>query len=133
MTNTEIRDFIVNAIEENHVMLFMKGTPNQPACGFSARTSGALNALGVKYAALDILPDPRIRQELSQLSGWPTIPQLFVGGELVGGCDIVMEMFENGELAETLGVEQPDEDDVPPAPEPEQRQQAPIGLENRLG
>ena len=80
-------------------MLFMKGTPQQPACGFSMRTSGALNALGVKYAALDILPDPRIRQELSELSGWPTIPQLFVDGELVGGCDIVMEMFESGELA----------------------------------
>jgi len=132
VTNTEIKDFIANAIEENPVMLFMKGTPHQPACGFSARTSGALNALGVKYAALDILPDPRIREELSGLSGWPTIPQLFVGGELVGGCDIVMEMFESGELAEKLGVEQPDEEDVPPAPEPAQQQQAPIGLENRL-
>jgi monothiol glutaredoxin len=128
MTNTEIRDFIENAIQENPVMLFMKGTPHQPACGFSARTSGALNALGVKYAALDILPDPRIREELSGLSGWPTIPQLFVDGELVGGCDIVMEMFENGELAEKLGVEQPDEE---PVEEPVQ-QQGPIGLENRL-
>jgi monothiol glutaredoxin len=133
MTNTEIRDFIANAIEENPVMLFMKGTPNQPACGFSARTSGALNALGAKYAALDILPDPRIREELSGLSGWPTIPQLFVDGELVGGCDIVMEMFESGELADKLGVEQPDDDDVPPPPEPAEKQQAPIGLENRLG
>jgi monothiol glutaredoxin len=95
------------------------------------RTSGALNALGVKYAALDILPDPRIRQELSELSGWPTIPQLFVDGELVGGCDIVMEMFESGELANLLGVEQPELDE--PA-EPEQPvQQRPIGLENRLG
>src|SRR5215210_7569626 len=128
MTNTEIRDFIANAIEENHEMLFMKGTANQPACGFSARTSGALNALGVKYAALDILPDPRIREELSGLSGWPTIPQLFVDGELVGGCDIVMEMFESGELAGLLGVEQP-EVEAEPEPEPVQR---PIGLENRL-
>ena len=109
MTNDEIRDFIENAIEENEVMLFMKGTPNQPACGFSVRTSGALNALGVQYAALDILPDPRIREELSGLSGWPTIPQLFVEGELVGGCDIVMEMYERGELAELLGVEQPED------------------------
>jgi monothiol glutaredoxin len=130
MTDTEIRDFIANAIEENKAMLFMKGTPNQPACGFSARTSGALNALGVKYAALDILPDPRIRQELSELSGWPTIPQLFVDGELVGGCDIVMEMYESGELAQVLGVEQPDE--APPAPEPTEQRQAPIGLENNL-
>ena len=133
MTNEEIRGFIENAIKENKVMLFMKGTPQQPACGFSMRTSGALNALGVKYAALDILPDPRIREELSSLSGWPTIPQLFVDGELVGGCDIVMEMFESGDLAETLGVEQPDLDEAPAAPENELPQrQSGIGLENRL-
>jgi monothiol glutaredoxin len=130
MTNDEIRSFIDNSIKENRVMLFMKGTPQQPACGFSMRASGALNALGVKYAALDILPDQRIRQELSELSGWPTIPQLFVDGELVGGSDIIMEMFESGELAQLLGVEQPELED--PA-EPEQPvQQRPIGLENRL-
>ena len=131
MTNDEIRAFIENAIQENRVMLFMKGTPNQPACGFSARAAGALNALGVQYAALDILPDPRIREELSGVSGWPTIPQLFVDGELVGGSDIVIEMFESGELAELLDVEQPQapaaED---PQPEPARR---PLGLENRLG
>jgi monothiol glutaredoxin len=132
MTNDEIRAFIENAIKENRVMLFMKGTPQQPACGFSLRASGALNALGVKYAALDILPDPRIREELSAVSGWPTIPQLFVDGELIGGSDIVMEMFESGELAETLGVEQPDLGDAPSEPEQPQ-QQRPIGLENRLG
>jgi monothiol glutaredoxin len=132
MTNDEIRGFIENAIKENKVMLFMKGTPQQPACGFSMRASGALNALGVKYAALDILPDPRIREELSAVSGWPTIPQLFVDGELVGGSDIVMEMFESGELAETLGVEQPDLGEAPAEPEQPQ-QQRPIGLENRLG
>jgi monothiol glutaredoxin len=129
MTNTEIHDFIDNAIKENEVMLFMKGTPHQPACGFSARTSACLNALGIKYAALDILPDPRIREELSSISGWPTIPQLFVDGELVGGCDIVTEMYESGELAERLGVEQPEDD---AEPEPVQPQRAPIGLENRL-
>jgi monothiol glutaredoxin len=129
MTNTEIRDFIDNAIKENPVMLFMKGTPHQPACGFSARTAGALNTLGVQYAALDILPDPRIREELSGLSGWPTIPQLFVDGELVGGCDIVTEMYESGELATKLGVEQPEEDPEPETPQP---QAPPIGLENRL-
>jgi monothiol glutaredoxin len=132
MTNDEIRGFIENAIKENRVMLFMKGTPQQPACGFSMRASGALNALGVKYAALDILPDPRIREELSAVSGWPTIPQLFVDGELIGGSDIVMEMFESGELAETLGVEQPDLGEAPAEPEQPQ-QQRPIGLENRLG
>jgi monothiol glutaredoxin len=131
MTNDEIRGFIENAIKENRVMLFMKGTPQQPACGFSLRASGALNALGVKYAALDILPDPRIREELSAISGWPTIPQLFVDGELIGGSDIVTEMFESGELAETLGVEQPDLAEAPAEPEQPQ-QQRPLGLENRL-
>src|SRR5215213_11308618 len=129
MTNDEIKTFIENAIRENRVMLFMKGTPQQPACGFSLRASGALNALGVQYAALDILPDPRIREELSAVSGWPTIPQLFVDGELVGGSDIVMEMFESGELAELLGAEQPAELEAEPQPEPARR---PIGLENRL-
>ena len=130
MTNEEIRDFIQNAIDENQVMLFMKGTPDQPACGFSMRASAALNALGVRYAALDILPDPRIRQELSALSNWPTIPQLFIDGKLVGGHDIVMEMYEDGSLAEALGVEQPEEEPEPPAAE--SPQSAPLGLENRL-
>jgi monothiol glutaredoxin len=129
MTNDEIRTFIENAIKENRVMLFMKGTPQQPACGFSMRASGALNALGVKYAALDILPDPRIRQELSDVSGWPTIPQLFVDGELVGGSDIVMEMFESGELADLVGAEQPEAPEI----EEQQPQKRPLGLENRLG
>jgi monothiol glutaredoxin len=129
MTNDEIRAFLDNAIQENKVMLFMKGTPNEPACGFSARASGCLNALGVQYSALDILPDPRIREELSGLSGWPTIPQLFVDGKLVGGSDIVFEMFESGELAQLLGVEQPE---APEAEQP-QPQKGPIGLENRLG
>ena len=105
MTNDEIRDFLQNAIDENKVMLFMKGTPDEPRCGFSMRTSAALNALGVKYAAMDILPDPRIREELSGLSGWPTIPQLFIDGKLVGGCDIVTEMFQEGELQPLVGAE----------------------------
>jgi len=82
----------------------MKGTPDAPRCGFSMRTSGALNALGVQYAAMDILPDPRIREELSAISEWPTIPQLFVDGNLVGGCDIVEELAESGELRAVLGV-----------------------------
>jgi monothiol glutaredoxin len=107
MTDEQIRDEIKRAISEERVMLFMKGTPDMPRCGFSARISQILNASEVEYAAMDILPDPRIRQELSGLSGWPTIPQLFVGGELVGGCDIVTEMFDSGELAEALGTEQP--------------------------
>ena len=105
MTNEEIRSELKRAIEEERVILFMKGTPDAPRCGFSARVTQMLNASGADYSALDILPDPRIREELSALSGWPTIPQLFIGGELVGGCDIVTEMYESGELAEALGVE----------------------------
>jgi monothiol glutaredoxin len=108
MTAEEIRQQIEAAIHEERVMLFMKGTPEQPRCGFSARVTAMLNALGVDYAAMDILPDPQIRQELSVLSNWPTIPQLFINGELVGGCDIVTEMFESGELAGALGVKQPE-------------------------
>jgi len=97
-----IREAITEAISEHKVILFMKGTPEAPACGFSARTVAALQSLDVPFAAVDILPDPRIRQELSAISDWPTIPQLFANGELVGGCDIVCEMYESGELAEAL-------------------------------
>jgi monothiol glutaredoxin len=129
-TQNPLRDAIDDAIRTNPVILFMKGTPEQPMCGFSARTAGALQALEAPFAAVDVLPDPRIRQELSALSNWPTIPQLFVDGELVGGADIVAEMYESGELAELLGVEQPDEDAAEPAAEP---QSAPLSIENRLG
>jgi len=97
-----IHDAITEAISEHKVLLFMKGTPEAPACGFSARTVAILEALDTPFAAVDILPDPRIRQELSAISNWPTIPQLFANGELLGGCDIVTEMYESGELAEAL-------------------------------
>jgi monothiol glutaredoxin len=97
-----VRDAIEDAIAQNRVILFMKGTPDAPACGFSARTVAALQALETPFAAVDVLPDPRIRQELSAISNWPTIPQLFVAGELIGGCDIVSEMYESGELAEAV-------------------------------
>src|SRR3954463_13428455 len=110
--NTQIRDAIKAAIDENRVILFMKGTPEQPRCGFSARTVGALQSLGAPFAAVDILPHPAIRQQLSAISNWPTIPQLFVDGELVGGSDIVVEMYESGELAGVLGVEQPEGTDA---------------------
>jgi len=129
----ELREHIAKLIESNDVILFMKGTPDAPACGFSARAVAVLNSLGRQYAAVDILPDPRIRQELSALSDWPTIPQLFVDGELVGGSDIMMEMYESGELAETLGVEQPtDEDDEPAAAEAAPQPAQGLQLENRL-
>jgi monothiol glutaredoxin len=97
-----IREAIGEAIEQHKVILFMKGTPEAPACGFSARTVAVLQAMEVPFAAVDVLPDPRIRHELSALSSWPTIPQLFANGELVGGCDIVTEMYESGELVEAL-------------------------------
>ena len=130
MSENPLRDAIQQAIDENEVILFMKGTPEQPMCGFSARTSAALQAMETPFAAVDILPDPRIRQELSALSNWPTIPQLFVKGELVGGADIVAELYESGELAEVLGVEAPQVPAEAPAgadPAP-----APLGIENRL-
>jgi monothiol glutaredoxin len=97
-----IRDAIAEAIAEHKVILFMKGTPEAPACGFSARTVAVLQSLDVPFAAVNVLPDARIRQQLSAISNWPTIPQLFVGGELLGGCDIVTEMYESGELAQAL-------------------------------
>jgi monothiol glutaredoxin len=124
---TTLREQTQHAIDENPVILFMKGTPEQPMCGFSARTVAMLESVGRPFAAVDVLPDPRIRQELSALSNWPTIPQLFVDGELVGGCDIVTEMYESGELQQTLGAEQGQPVEEPAAPEP-----APLSIENRL-
>ena len=123
-----IRDAIAEAIGEHEVILFMKGTPEQPRCGFSARTVAALDSLGASFAAVDVLPDPRIRQELSAISNWPTIPQLFVKGELVGGCDIVTEMYESGELARVLGVEGAGG----AAPDAQAAPAAPMQIENRL-
>jgi monothiol glutaredoxin len=126
-----IREAIAEAISEHPTILFMKGSPEAPACGFSARTVAALQSLDAPFAAVDVLPDPRIRQELSAISNWPTIPQLFVNGELVGGCDIVMEMYESGELAQTLGVESPEETAEPlsAAAQPASG----LTIENRLG
>jgi monothiol glutaredoxin len=128
--STEIREAIAQAISEHETILFMKGTPDAPACGFSARTVAALQALEAPFAAVDVLPDPRIREELSAISRWPTIPQLFVKGELVGGCDIVMEMYESGELAQTLGVEA---DAVELEDEAEAVAPGLTQIENRLG
>ncbi|HZO78889.1 MAG TPA: Grx4 family monothiol glutaredoxin [Solirubrobacteraceae bacterium] len=129
-TQNPLRDSIQQAIADNPVILFMKGTPDQPMCGFSARTVGILQAVGRPFAAVDVLPDPRIRQELSGLSNWPTIPQLFVDGELVGGCDIVTEMYESGELAQTLGVEGAPAEE--PVQEPAMPEGPPLSIENRL-
>jgi monothiol glutaredoxin len=128
---SELSDRIKGTIESEDVVLFMKGTPQQVLCGNSARALDALRSVGASVTAVDVLPDPAIRQELSALSNWPTIPQLFVNGELVGGCDIVTEMYETGELAGVLGVE-------PPAGAPEEAPVAaeagapPLSIENRL-
>jgi len=94
----DILDTIKEQIENNGVLLYMKGSPNQPQCGFSARTVEALMGCGERFAYVDILSNPDIRTHLPQYANWPTFPQLWVGGELVGGCDIVTEMFESGEL-----------------------------------
>ncbi len=129
-TANPMREAIQEAITENPVILFMKGNPEAPACGFSARTVAILQSLGARFAAVDILPDPRIRQELSAISQWPTIPQLFVDGELVGGCDIVSEMYQSGELAQTLGIEAPEA--AAPSESPAESESAPLSIENRL-
>ena len=91
-------DQIAKDIAENDVLLFMKGTPVFPQCGFSAAVVQILSELGVKFKAVDVLKDPEVRQGVKEFSNWPTIPQLYVKGEFVGGCDIVREMFQAGEL-----------------------------------
>ncbi len=129
MSENTLRDQIQTAIDENDVILFMKGTPDQPMCGFSARTVAILQTVGRPFAAVNILPDPRIRQELSAVSNWPTIPQLFIDGEFVGGCDIVTEMYESGELQQALGAEDASPE---PAPAPAASEPAPLTIENRI-
>jgi len=94
----DIFETIKDQIENNSILLYMKGSPNQPQCGFSARTVQALMACGERFAYVDILSNPDIRANLPKYANWPTFPQLWVNGELIGGCDIVTEMFENGEL-----------------------------------
>ncbi len=99
---SELHDRIKEIIENEPVAVFMKGTPQFIGCGNSARALQALRSAGAPVTAIDILPDPQIRQELSALSGWPTIPQVFVGGELIGGADITEELAETGELERKL-------------------------------
>ena len=93
---------IKEQISANAILLYMKGSPNQPQCGFSQRASQAVMACGKRFAYVDILQNPEIRAELPKYANWPTFPQLWVQGELVGGCDIITEMYENGELKELL-------------------------------
>lgn len=94
----DVMERIKQTIEGNRIVIFMKGTPQFPQCGFSMRASQALAACGVDFAHVDVLADPDVRQNLPRYSNWPTFPQVFISGELVGGCDIVMEMYQSGEL-----------------------------------
>ena len=95
-------DRIKNQLSASPVVLFMKGTPDFPQCGFSATVVKALNATGAQFTAVNIFEDPELREALKQYSNWPTYPQLYVNGELLGGCDIVVEMYNNGELQQVL-------------------------------
>ena len=111
----QLKAKVEELIAANPVLLFMKGTPDAPRCGFSMRVVQVLEALGVEYGAVDVLPALQpLREVTIELSDWPTFPQLYAKGELVGGCDIVEEMLDSGELAELLGAEQP-EAEVPEA------------------
>lgn len=94
----EIMDTIKNQIEKNTILLYMKGSPNAPQCGFSLRAVQALMACGKRFAYVDVLTNPEIREHLPKYANWPTFPQLWVNGELVGGCDIILEMHESGDL-----------------------------------
>jgi len=102
MTEEEILEAIKSEVAANRVFLYMKGTPDAPACGFSMRVVQILELVGVEYGSRNILEDPRVRMVLSQWSDWPTIPQLFVDGKLVGGCDIVTELYQDGELQQMV-------------------------------
>jgi monothiol glutaredoxin len=105
----QLKAKVEELIAENPVLLFMKGTPEEPRCGFSMRVVQVMQALGVEYGAVDVLPALQpLREVTTELHDWPTFPQLYVKGELVGGCDIVEEMLDSGELAALLGVEQPE-------------------------
>ena len=116
MADAELTERLQALIAENPVLLLMKGTPTEPRCGFSLRTVQILDRMGIEYGAIDVLPALQpLREVTTELSDWETFPQLYVKGELVGGCDIVEEMFASGELAELLGVDQPE---MPDSPEP---------------
>ena len=116
MADDALKAQVQQAIADNPVLLFMKGSPELPRCGFSMRTVAVLEQLGVDYGAIDVLPALQpLREVTTEISDWQTFPQLYVNGELLGGCDIVEEMYESGEFANLLGVEQPEEATAPEA------------------
>jgi len=121
MADPELKSKIEELIAANPVLLFMKGTPDMPRCGFSMRVVQVLDQVDVDYGAIDVLPALQpLREVTAEISDWQTFPQLYVNGELLGGCDIIEEMFESGELADALGVEQPAEAQVAPTAPPAQ-------------
>src|SRR6266545_467 len=131
--NPELKQKVEELLGNHQVFLFMKGTPEMPRCGFSMRVVGVLNELGVEYGAVDVLPAlAPLREVTAELSDWRTFPQLYVNGELVGGCDIVEEMFESGELAQLVGARQPEGVAAPaPSQAPADPQQSPpLQIEN---
>jgi monothiol glutaredoxin len=126
MADPELKTKIEELIAANPVLLFMKGTPDMPRCGFSMRVVQVLDQVDADYGAIDVLPALQpLREVTAEISDWQTFPQLYVNGELLGGCDIVEEMFESGELTEALGVERPASTQVAPAAEPSLPQQSP--------
>lgn len=123
MADQELKSKVEELISTNQVLLFMKGTPDLPRCGFSMRVVQTLDAIGAEYGAIDVLPALQpLREVTAEIADWQTFPQLYVNGELVGGADIVEEMYESGELADLLGLEQPEV-----AAAPAQAQQGPPG------
>jgi monothiol glutaredoxin len=119
MADAELKQKVEELIAANPVLLFMKGTPEMPRCGFSMRVVQVLDSLDVEYGAIDVLPALQpLREVTAEISDWQTFPQLYVNGQLLGGADIVEEMFDSGELAEALGVEQPEAVSAVPAAAP---------------
>src|SRR6187549_412582 len=132
MADAELKQKVEELVAANPVLLFMKGTPEMPRCGFSMRVVQVLDSLDVEYGAIDVLPALQpLREVTAEISDWQTFPQLYVNGELVGGADIVEEMDESGELAEALGVEQPAEapQAAPAAPSGPPQQSPPLQIE----
>lgn len=130
MADEELTKRVRALIAENPVILFMKGTPTEPRCGFSLRTVQVLDRMGIEYGAVDVLPALQpLREVTTEIADWETFPQLYVNGDLVGGCDIVEEMFASGELAELLGVEQPELPDTPESPADLPAQSPPLDIE----
>jgi monothiol glutaredoxin len=131
MVDQELKSKVEELISANPVLLFMKGTPDMPRCGFSMRVVQTLDAMGAEYGAIDVLPALQpLREVTAEIADWQTFPQLYVNGELVGGADIVEEMYESGELADLLGLEQPEVATAPAqAPQGPPGQSPPLQIE----